>query len=84
MLENKLRKQICLVQFTSVVKITHKLKQKLWEEEGGGKTGENKKKSMYNIHEQFASGVDLQELFALTVRKRKLIIYSYTKGILAN
>jgi len=31
---------------------------------------------MYNIHEQFASGVDLQELFALTdsYRKIKLVI----------
>lgn len=39
---------------------------------------------MHNIYEQFASGVDLQELFALTARKRKLIIYPYTKGILEN
>ena len=30
--------------------------------------GENKKKYMYNIHEQFAFGVDLQELFASTAR----------------
>ena len=36
-----LKNQIILVQFTLVVKITHKLKQKLWEEEGGGKMGEN-------------------------------------------
>lgn len=34
---------------------------------------------MHNIYEQFASGVDLQELFALTVDKKKdiALLYQY-------
>ena len=32
---------------------------------------------IYNLHEQFASAVDLQELFALTVYKKKQIALLY-------